>query len=205
MPDHMVMTTPYKGIVNAIGTQVKLGYAHLPSEEPRHFPEQFSAIWDTGATRSTIKTSVAERLNLPTTGPATVLGVGGEYITQKYLASLLLPNNIAITEIELLGCDNSLHCDMLIGMDIITLGDFLISNSDGKTVFSFSIPSIAGGLNLAGIMAYTGANGTDYIHPENLAKLQAYSATASPASRNSKCPCGSGKKYKKCCGHPAKR
>ena len=31
--------------------------------------------------------------------------------------------------------------DMLIGMDIITLCDFAITNKDGKTTFSFDIPS----------------------------------------------------------------
>jgi hypothetical protein len=31
--------------------------------------------------------------------------------------------------------------DVLIGMDIISLGDFAISNFDGKTQFSFRIPS----------------------------------------------------------------
>ena len=31
--------------------------------------------------------------------------------------------------------------DILIGMDVITLCDFAITNKDGKTVFSFDIPS----------------------------------------------------------------
>jgi len=39
------------------------------------------------------------------------------------------------------GIPNS--CDMLIGMDVINHGDFAISNFDGKTTFSFRIPSLA--------------------------------------------------------------
>ena len=31
--------------------------------------------------------------------------------------------------------------DVLIGMDIISMGDFAVSNFDGKTQFSFRIPS----------------------------------------------------------------
>ena len=31
---------------------------------------------------------------------------------------------------------------MLIGMDVINAGDFAITNKDGKTVFSFRIPSM---------------------------------------------------------------
>jgi len=30
--------------------------------------------------------------------------------------------------------------DVLIGMDIIMIGDFAISNGNGKTLFSFAIP-----------------------------------------------------------------
>jgi hypothetical protein len=32
--------------------------------------------------------------------------------------------------------------NVIIGMDIITLGDFAISNKDEKTVLSFRIPSV---------------------------------------------------------------
>ena len=33
--------------------------------------------------------------------------------------------------------------DVVIGMDIITRGDFAVTNLDGKTTFSFRIPSLA--------------------------------------------------------------
>jgi hypothetical protein len=39
--------------------------------------------------------------------------------------------------------------DILIGMDIIQLGDFHISNTGGNTCFSFVIPSLPVSLNLA--------------------------------------------------------
>ena len=32
--------------------------------------------------------------------------------------------------------------DVLIGMDIINLGDFAVSNHNGKTTFSFRMPSV---------------------------------------------------------------
>lgn len=34
-------------------------------------------------------------------------------------------------------------CDLFIGMDIISLGDFALSHKEGKTLFSFRIPSLA--------------------------------------------------------------
>jgi hypothetical protein len=32
-------------------------------------------------------------------------------------------------------------CDMLIGMDVINLGDFAVTNYNGRTMFSFRMPS----------------------------------------------------------------
>jgi hypothetical protein len=34
-------------------------------------------------------------------------------------------------------------CDILIGMDIIGMGDFAVSNYNGRIVFSFRVPSMA--------------------------------------------------------------
>jgi hypothetical protein len=36
---------------------------------------------------------------------------------------------------------NLMGCDVLIGMDIITMGDFVVSNKGGVTVMSFRVPS----------------------------------------------------------------
>jgi hypothetical protein len=46
--------------------------------------------------------------------------------------------NFEVTESEL----NSPDIDLLIGMDIIQQGDFLITNANGKTAFSFCTPSL---------------------------------------------------------------
>jgi hypothetical protein len=191
--------------VDTIVTEVKIGNAVIPGEIPIPFIERFQAIWDTGATKSTIKQSVALRLKLPEIRPATTLGIGGRYETFVYLASLILPNNIFISEIELLGCDNSLSCDMLIGMDIISLGDFLVSNGGSATTFSFTIPPYAGGIQLQTLLSYIGRDGLIYQTP--LAdEIAGQTGRRTPyvgqpaVGRNASCPCGSGKKYKKCCG-----
>jgi len=39
--------------------------------------------------------------------------------------------------------------DILIGMDVIQLGDFAISNSQNKTTVSFCYPPLQNGMNLA--------------------------------------------------------
>jgi hypothetical protein len=53
----------------------------------------------------------------------------------------VLPNGVQI-QTEVTSCDSLGNCDALIGMDIITLGDFSISNYGKKTTFSFRIPSV---------------------------------------------------------------
>jgi uncharacterized protein YecA (UPF0149 family) len=70
--------------------------------------------------------------------------------------------------------------DVLIGMDIICSGDFAVTNKGGKTVFSYRYPSIS---------------------PIDFKKIpETPPATSNKVGRNSPCPCGSGKKYKQCCG-----
>lgn len=46
-------------------------------------------------------------------------------------------------------CDLPYSVNILIGMDIIQLGDFHISNAGGKTLFSFVIPSLPTPFSLA--------------------------------------------------------
>jgi preprotein translocase subunit SecA len=62
-------------------------------------------------------------------------------------------------------------------MSIITLGDFALTNADGNSTFSFKVPS---------------TKTIDYVKEIN-------DALPKPG-RNEHCPCGSGKKYKNCCG-----
>lgn len=63
-------------------------------------------------------------------------------------------------------------------------GDFAISQSAGKTKFTFQIPS---------------THNFDF-YEENY--LDAHTPVIAPKTpgRNDPCPCGSGKKFKNCCG-----
>jgi uncharacterized protein YecA (UPF0149 family) len=72
---------------------------------------------------------------------------------------------------------------LLIGMDLISLGDFAVTNFAGKTVFSFRVPSV---------------QMIDFVQSGNRGAVPPPSGV-SKAGRNDPCPCGSGKKFKKCC------
>jgi hypothetical protein len=98
-------------------------------------------------------------------------------IKNTYLVNIYLPMNVffpgvKVTEGVLYG-----DIEMLIGMDIITSGDFTITHNQGKTKMSFGIPSV---------------HSYDYVQRinENNEKI------------NSKkiCDCGSKKKYIYCHG-----
>ena len=69
------------------------------------------------------------------------------------------------------------HTDLLIGMDVITIGDFVITNFEGKTKMSFGIPS-----------------SHSYDYAETIKDKN------EKINSKRKCNCGSGKKYIYCHG-----
>lgn len=56
---------------------------------------------------------------------------------------LWLPNHAVFRKVRVIKGTFNKEFDVLIGMDIITRGDFAISNFNGKTLFSFRSPSVA--------------------------------------------------------------
>lgn len=100
------------------------------------------AQWDTGATGTCISKELVQRLNLMPTGKVKVSTPSGIGIMNKYIINLILNNEIRITNLIVMDSEiGNQGIDVLIGMDIISMGDFAVSNFDGKTRFSFRIPS----------------------------------------------------------------
>jgi hypothetical protein len=100
-----------------------------------------NALWDTGATASCISKALAEKIGLISVGRRKLKGISEIYKANEYIIDLNLNNGVVINNArvaEFLNCDNF---DVIIGMDIITLGDLSITNSNNKTVVSFRIPS----------------------------------------------------------------
>ena len=106
------------------------------------YPKEFFAVWDTGATSSAIAQATASKLSLRQTGWKTIDGVTGNAECKTYLIALSLPNGILIPELEVTDCEGNIGCDVIIGMDVIGLGDFVICNKGGRTTFSFRTPSM---------------------------------------------------------------
>ena len=60
-----------------------------------------------------------------------------------YVADIALPNSIRIIGLPVTLVDLGADIDILVGMDIISMGDFAITSPDGKTKFSFKYPASA--------------------------------------------------------------
>jgi predicted aspartyl protease len=99
-----------------------------------------NALLDTGATNTCISLSLASGLNLKVVGQGRMNTAGGIHETNQYLIDLLMPNNISFTNIRAMEFIGNNKFDILIGMDILTLGDLAITNTNQQTVISFRIP-----------------------------------------------------------------
>ena len=98
------------------------------------------ALWDTGATHTVISAAVVTALQLSPIGRQPVRGVYSATETDVFLVSLWLPNRSVIGEMPvLLGSLDDI--DLLIGMDVIGLGDFAVATNEQRTVFTFRTPS----------------------------------------------------------------
>ena len=77
------------------------------------------------------------------TGKIEIKTPSGKSEVSTYLVNLILQNQVCVTDVQV--CESEIGeqgIGALVGMDIITMGDFAVSNKDGKTCFSFRIPSV---------------------------------------------------------------
>lgn len=176
-------TTTYNGLSNVLNNEVHVAdpittrLAGKPLTEPPK--TKYNAIWDTGATCTAITERVANECGLVPVGVANVHNAGGVKQTNVYIIDLLLPNRVVINGLRVTEAVVN-GADLLVGMDVIGRGDFAVSNFQGKTVFTYRFPS---------------TREISFVNmPQN---KQAHS---DKVGRNDPCTCGSGKKYKKCCG-----
>ncbi len=128
-------------VIKRLITPIRICVAHIPSADKQH-PRmlEINTLWDTGASCTTISKKVAQSLNLIPFRFEEVYHAQGKGVAPLYKVNILLPNSIEFLAMPVLEGD-LFDFDALIGMDIISQGDFALTNRDGKTVFSFQIPS----------------------------------------------------------------
>lgn len=111
-------------------------------EKPEPVAVRYECLWDTGATISAVTKRVATDLGLATEALIPIQHAGGssDNVPQHYV-NLQLPNNVVMAGRPVAQLPLS-NCDVIVGMDIISQGDFAISNLDGNTTFTFRMPSV---------------------------------------------------------------
>lgn len=169
-----------------LSLQCSVGVAFDPSNQVEGMVRiaNFTGLWDTGATASVITSKVVEALGLQPIGMQKVFNANGSAIVGKYMVSLYMPNHVvfpymAVTE------GSMKDADMLIGMDVISKGDFSLSNFGGKTTMTFRMPSMEAKNYVKEIGEY-----------RKLLKIH----EAWLRHGNNKCPCGSKKQWENCHG-----
>lgn len=100
-----------------------------------------NALWDTGATNSVVTQKVISALGLTPINTCKVLDTSGERMSEVFSLTMQMPNMVINIPWVLTGRLDGGMYDMLIGMDVINLGDFSITNKNGNTIFSFRMPS----------------------------------------------------------------
>ena len=110
------------------------------SSNPKGALSNIKALWDTGAMCSVISEDLAMRLGLSAVSVQKIATPTNVMDAKMYMVDFILPNSIEVKHINVLGAYPS-SVDVLIGMDIIGLGDFAVTNYLKQTCFTFRIPS----------------------------------------------------------------
>lgn len=184
-PTPLSFTVEYNGVTRVLWTEaiVSMAFNPVTTKQPPK-PERFKAIWDTGATSTAISSQVVRKCGLAPTGMTRVETAQGTCRSRTYLINIGLPNNVAFAELGVAEAQIAGDAEILIGMDIISKGDLAVTNTGGKTTFTFRMPS---------------SQRLDFVRqPVPAAPAQA-KGSRRKIGRNERCPCGSGRKYKNCC------
>lgn len=101
------------------------------------------AMWDTGADTTVVSSRVVRHLHLRPCQKGNIIGIGGANDTDFYLVHIKLPTNVFLVNLEVVETGFEDY-DIILGMDIITETDFLITNAEGRTTFQFRTPTVGG-------------------------------------------------------------
>lgn len=137
-----VYTQKNSDIIDAIISECRVcaPVDFLKGEMPETVYTSQNAMWDTGATNTLISTKIVQSLKLKSFGKSSISSANSVIETNTYLIHIGIPSGSIITNILAIENDNEDY-EIVIGMDIITQGDFAFSNKDGHSTFSFRLPS----------------------------------------------------------------
>jgi hypothetical protein len=145
MPDHYAFSRHYPGLAKSLATEARIckEYTGNPEESLT-----IRAVWDTGATSTVVSPDAAGKIELVSIDKLGVYGVNSYTEVDVSVVSIILPNGIVLKNKRITVCKLPPTVDMLIGMDIILMGDLFICNAGGRTLFSYALPSLPDKIDL---------------------------------------------------------
>jgi len=130
-------TMNYTGISNRIIIPVTV-------VNDKGFKKEFPGLIDTGATNTCVSLELAQELSLISISVVDSGTAGGKTKANVYVTDLILfQGRVHVPKHKVLSANLTEQpgVEMLIGMDILSSGDFALTNKDGKTRASFRVPS----------------------------------------------------------------
>lgn len=127
----------HKGKINFLTTPCGASIAFL-NKKGLKIPiiVNVTGLWDTGATGSVITSKLVAELDLkPFTKTNVSHAAGTSEGVPVYKINVYLPNGVGVQMVNVTLGELPPKMDMLIGMDIITTGDFAITNKGGNYFF----------------------------------------------------------------------
>lgn len=132
----------FTGVVPTVATEILVFEPFVDdAAEATAKKTKIIATWDTGATNTCLHQRVIDKLGLIPSGTSEIQTAGGIKTVNTYLVNIMLPNQVGIAGVMVAGLPDLMNTECLLGMDVISRGDFTITNYGGKTCFTFRIPS----------------------------------------------------------------
>jgi predicted aspartyl protease len=100
-----------------------------------------SAMWDTGSMGTCVSTKLARYLGLVPLKAIRLASLHGDSLVNECFMDIVLPDGIVVQNVKAMEIETWSDFDIIIGMNIIRLGDFSLCNDQGNTVMTFSLPS----------------------------------------------------------------
>ncbi|GHU53858.1 hypothetical protein FACS189496_5370 [Bacilli bacterium] len=141
--DTLAITYKADCLLSRVITRLSIQHAEefcAPRDLPLK-PVEVRAMWDTGSTGCCVSEKLAKALNLISIASLDLTSAHGSKPANVYLLDIFFPDNTRAKNVVAAEIIPSGEFEIIIGMNIIALGDFALSNDQGKTVLSFRLPS----------------------------------------------------------------
>jgi len=150
--EYRALTVSYHAQVKRLFTPVGVIPIFTINSTTFDAPTKAKALWDTGAALTCIRPALFQHIKLPLLGAiglTTITGVGGKVEAPAILVNLFITSTLVIESCPAFILDLPKNIDVIIGMDVIGMGDFVVCNANNKTSFSFAIPPFPDKIDLA--------------------------------------------------------